>query len=74
MISTREIGAAAVEAFNRLTTDSYLAGVPAVLLVSPRQADLVAAAKADARRKVVSLPLQQAELTRAIDEILQRTA
>jgi serine/threonine-protein kinase len=74
VISTREIGAAAVEAFNRLTTDSYLAGVPAVLLVSPRQADLVAAAKADARRKVVSLPLQQAELTRAIDEILQRTA
>jgi len=74
VISTREIGAAAVEAFNRLTTDSYLAGVPAVLLVSPRQAELVAAAKADARRKVVSLPLQPAELARAIDEILQRPA
>ncbi len=73
VISTREIGPAAVEAFNRLTTDSYLAGVPAVLLVSPRQADLVAAARADARRKVVSLPLQPAEITRAIDEILQRT-
>jgi serine/threonine-protein kinase len=74
VISTREIGAAAVEAFNRLTTDSYLAGVPAVLLVSPRQAELVAAAKADARRKVVSLPLQPAELARAIDEILKRPA
>jgi len=74
VISSREIGPAAVEAFNRLTTDAYLAGVPAVLLVSPRQADLVAAARADARRKVVSLPLQPAEITRAIDEILQRPA
>jgi hypothetical protein len=42
--------------------------------VSPRQAELVAAAKADARRKVVSLPLQPAELARAIDEILKRPA
>jgi serine/threonine-protein kinase len=73
VISTRDLGATAVEAFNRLSTDAYLAGVPAVLLASPRQTDLVAAAKVDARRKVVTLPLQQASITSAIDEILQRT-
>ena len=73
VISTRELGAAAVEAFNRLSTDSYLAGVPAVLLASPKQADLITAAKVDARRKVVTLPLQQVEITRAIDAILGRT-
>jgi hypothetical protein len=46
-----------VEAFNKLSSDPFFATVPAVLLADPRQPDVVARAREDARRKVVSLPL-----------------
>ena len=65
-------GMAAVEAFNRLSTEPYLSDVPAVLLASPKQSDVVAAAKVDARRKVLPLPVQPAEFARILGEIRPR--
>jgi CheY-like chemotaxis protein len=72
VISSRELGMAAVEAFNRLSTEPYLSDVPAVLLASPKQADVVAAAKVDVRRKVLPLPVQPAEFARILGEIRPR--
>jgi CheY-like chemotaxis protein len=74
VISSRELGAAAVEAFNKLSTESYLADVPAILMVSPKQPQVSAAAKVDGRRKLLSLPLQAGELSKVLGEILPRKA
>ena len=74
VISSRELGAAAVEAFNKLSTESYLADVPAILMVSPKQPQVSAAAKVDGRRKLLPLPLQAGELSKVLAEILPRKA
>jgi len=74
VLSTRELGQQAVDAFNQLSKESYLADVPALLLVSPKQPQVSAAAKVDARRKLLMLPLQTAEVAKAVDEILPRKA
>ena len=74
VISARELGAAAVEAFNKLTTESYLSDVPAILLASPKQPQVAAAAKIDGRRRILSLPLQAGELSKVLGEILPRKA
>ena len=72
VISARELGAAALDAFNRLSSESYLSAVPAVLLASPRQTNLIAAAKVDERRRIVSLPLQGDELAKVVAEIVPK--
>ena len=74
VISSRELGLAAVEAFNTLSKESYLADVPAILLTSPKQPQVSAAAKVDGRRKLLPLPLQAAELSKVLGEILLRKA
>lgn len=66
VISTRNLGEAAVEAFNKLSADPYFADVPAILLESGKQPQLAAAAKVDDRRRVVSLPVSSKELTDAL--------
>jgi len=72
VMSTRELGMTAVEAFNRLTVEQYLADVPGVLLAAAKQPAFAAAAKVDGKRKVVPLPLQAAELQKVLAEILPR--
>jgi len=72
VLSTRSLGMAAVEAFNALSTERHLADVPAILLVSPKQSGIAAAAKVDARRHVVPLPLQPDQIGRVLGEILTR--
>ena len=74
VISARELGSAAVEAFNTLSKESYLADVPAILLTSPKHPQVAAAAKVDGRRKLLPLPLQTGELSRVLGEILPRKA
>jgi serine/threonine-protein kinase len=72
VFSSRNLEMAAVEAFNRLSTDSYLAEVPAILLVAPDQEEIVAAAKVDARRQVVQMPAPADAIRRVVREILAR--
>lgn len=69
VISTHSLGDAAVEAFNKLSADPYLADVPAILLESGKQPQLAAAAKVDDRRRVVSLPVSGKELTDALTAV-----
>jgi serine/threonine-protein kinase len=74
VISSRDLGLAAVEAFNTLSKETYLADVPAILLTSPKQPQVAAAAKVDGRRKLLPLPLQTGELSKVLGEILPRKA
>ena len=43
-VSTQSLGEDAVEAFNKLTAESYLSDVPAILLANPKQPQVAAAA------------------------------
>ncbi|MFM7183502.1 MAG: protein kinase domain-containing protein [Planctomycetota bacterium] len=74
VISTRELGAPAVDAFNRLSADPQFATVPAVLLASSRQASLIGAAKVDGLRRVLPFPVQPGDLDKVLAEILSRKA
>ena len=74
VISARELGLAAVDAFNTLSKESYLADVPAILLANPKQPQVSAAAKVDGRRKLLPLPLHATELAKVLGEILPRKA
>ena len=58
VLSAQSLGEDAVEAFNALSEDPFLAHLPAILLVGPRQAALVDEAKADSYRKVVTTPVK----------------
>lgn len=58
VLSAQSLGEDAVEAFNALSEDPFLAQLPAILLVGPRQAALVDEAKPDSYRKVVTTPVK----------------
>jgi eukaryotic-like serine/threonine-protein kinase len=72
VLSSRSLGMSAVEAFNRLSTEPYLADVPAILLVPPNQAAVASAAKVDARRQVLQMPVAAEAVRRAVSGILTR--
>ena len=70
VLSTHALGDDAVTAFNTLTSDPFLATVPAVLLLGSKQADLAGAARSDGRRRVVQMPVPTVEMTRVLDELV----
>jgi eukaryotic-like serine/threonine-protein kinase len=72
VLSTRGLGMSAVEAFNQLSSEPYLAEVPALLIVPQNQVALIPAARADARRKVVELPVTSEAIRRVISGLLAR--
>ena len=72
MISSQLLGEAAVEAFNALTRDPFFAQVPALLITSPRQAELVARARMDERRKIVTMPIRSADVGLLLDALILR--
>lgn len=69
VISAKTLGSAAVEAFNAVSADPFLAQVPAVLLADPRQG-ILSSARADDKRRLVPLPVQTDALLRILDELL----
>ena len=73
VLCSHTLGRAAVEAFNTLSADQIYAAVPALLLVGARQDDVAAAARPDARRHVVRLPMPGEELGRKLREIMPQT-
>jgi CheY-like chemotaxis protein len=70
VLSAQSLGDRAVDAFNSLASDPFLADVPAVLLTDPRQPAVNGRAREDARRKLVSLPIQADQLTRVLDTLI----
>jgi len=73
VISTHSLGDDAVVAFNTLTSDPFLAAVPAVLLLGSKQADLAGAARSDGRRRVVQMPVLTDEMTRVLQQVVAGT-
>jgi len=70
VLSTRTLGAEAVEAFNELSTDPFLAAVPAVLLLGSQQAGYADAARPDHRRLVVRMPVPTEEMGRILGTLV----
>lgn len=69
VISAQSLGRAAVEAFNAVSADPFLAPVPAVLLVSARQQPLAAEANVDALRRVVEMPIGGREMREILSSL-----
>jgi hypothetical protein len=63
VISGASFGESGVDAFNTMAENPFLKNLPAVLLLDPAQPELAGLAKSDDRRKMVTVPLQSAELT-----------
>jgi serine/threonine-protein kinase len=74
VLSTHSLGDDAVAAFNTLTSDPFLAAVPAVLLLGSKQADLAGAARSDGRRRVVQMPVQAEAMSKVLQELVAGTA
>ncbi|MFM9195405.1 MAG: serine/threonine-protein kinase, partial [Planctomycetia bacterium] len=70
VISAVSFGESAVEAFNGLAEDSFLRNVPTLLLVDPAQQDFTPDVREDDLRRVVTLPLQPAEVTKLLESLL----
>ena len=70
VLSTHVLGADAVDAFNALSDDAFLAGVPAVLLIGPKQAGFADAARTDDRRRVVRMPVPAEEMGRLLGDLV----
>ena len=64
------LGDDAVEVFNRLSSDPFFAGVPAVLLADPRQPDLTARVRQDERRRIVPLPLDAGTIEGLLESVI----
>lgn len=69
VLSAYSLGDEAVAAFNALTSDPFLAAVPAVLLLGSKQAELAAAARSDDLRRVVQMPVQTDQMMQLLQEI-----
>jgi len=69
VISTLTLGECALEAFNQLSADPFLAPVPAILLVNSKQQALVEQARPDALRKVAAMPIGGTEMLKLIESV-----
>jgi serine/threonine-protein kinase len=69
VISTLTLGDCALEAFNQLSADPFLAPVPAILLVNSKQQAILEQARSDALRQVASMPIGGAEMLKLIESI-----
>ncbi|MFM7138470.1 MAG: protein kinase domain-containing protein [Planctomycetota bacterium] len=74
VLSTHALGDDAVTAFNTLTSDPFLAAVPAVLLLGSKQADLAGAARSDGRRRVIQMPVPTEAMSRVLEELVAGNA
>ncbi len=72
VMSSHSLGAAAVEAFNQLSTDPILADVPAILLADSRQGEFEATTQVDARRRFVLMPIRTADMEKILTDLASR--
>ena len=69
VISTLTLGDCALEAFNQLSADPFLAPVPAVLLVNSKQQAITDQARTDALRKVAVMPIGGGDMLKLIQSV-----
>ena len=72
VMSAQSLGARAVEAFNALSSDPFLADVPAILLADPRHPAVDGQVREDDRRRIVPLPIQADAITQVLDSLIRR--
>jgi eukaryotic-like serine/threonine-protein kinase len=70
VLSTHALGGEAVDAFNALSSDPFLAEVPAVLLLGSKQAGFADAARTDGRRRVVQMPVQAEAMNQVLQDLV----
>jgi hypothetical protein len=64
-----QVGYCALEAFNQLSADPFLAPVPAVLLVNSKQQAIADQAHTDALRKVAVMPIGGGDMLKLIQSV-----
>jgi len=70
VISAQSLGERAVEVFNEMSTDPFLAEIPAILLADPRQTDVTSLAKFDARRRSATFPPRAEEVGPLLEKLI----
>ena len=73
LLSTGHIGAAVVEAFNRLGEEPSTKTVPVVLLLGDQHQDWAKEAHVDKHRSLLQMPVKSRELRQAILKVLDQT-
>lgn len=74
VISAQELGDEAVEAFNELSRDAYYAEVPAILIASGKQEDVLQAARFDNRRRLLQIPINSEKMISLLDDLIPSSA
>jgi CheY-like chemotaxis protein len=74
LLSSGNLGYAAVEAFNRVGTEPSTKAVPAVLLLGEAHAAWAEQAEAGKHNLVLQMPVKSRELRHAILKVLQLSA
>jgi len=74
VISCRSLGEEAIEAFNTLTSDPFLATVPAILISGINQAALASTARLDDRRRLVQMPIQAEAMGKLLEDLVRPTS
>ncbi|GIW97485.1 MAG: protein kinase [Pirellulaceae bacterium] len=74
LFSAPELGAAALEAFNRFGDDPHTANIPAILLVDRKQQFIIRSAKTAPHRIMLAMPLKVRELRTALLKLLRGQA
>lgn len=71
LFSTPELGASALDAYNRFATEKHTAGIPAILLVDRKQEYIIRNAKPGSNRMMLAMPLKVRELRAALLRLLK---
>ena len=74
VISAQELGDEAVEAFNELSRDSFYAEVPAILIASGRQEEILQAAEFDHRRRLLQIPINSEKMISLLADLIPSSA
>ena len=69
LLSSQVLGQSAVSVFNALASDPYLKKIPALLITSPRQSEIVAEAVEDELRQVITMPFEANDLLQKVKHL-----
>lgn len=74
VISAQELGDEAVKVFNELSQDAFYAEVPAILIASGRQEDVLQAAQFDERRRLLQIPINSENMISLLADLIPSSA
>jgi serine/threonine-protein kinase len=74
VLGATDMSIQALDAFNRLAADEGTAHVPCVMLVDPKQQQIIRSAKRDQRHVLIPMPLKVRDLRAVLLKLLQPTA